>query len=72
MQIDWNAYVEILLGLSVAAQAANSEQEPQKIADYRVYPQNQETDPEISLPDTSVEKPIDTNDIENGKPILDA
>lgn len=53
------------MALSAAAQEANREQEPQKIADYSVYPQ--EIDTKISLTDTPVKQSIDSKDIENGE-----
>ncbi|XP_025160609.1 biotin--protein ligase isoform X2 [Harpegnathos saltator] len=55
MQIDWDIYVEKLMALSTAAQEASKEQKPQKIADYIIYPQNQETDAKITLSATSID-----------------
>ncbi|XP_014489289.1 PREDICTED: biotin--protein ligase isoform X3 [Dinoponera quadriceps] len=68
MQIDWDTYVEKLMALSEAAQEASRKQIPQKITGYDVYPQNEETDAEKTLPTTpveSVKKSIDLNDTEN-------
>lgn len=70
-QIDWDTYVEKLIALSMAAEKANREQEPQKIVGYSIHPQNQETDTKILLdiPIDPVQRSIHSND-ENGKPTL--